>query len=217
MNRDNESFICCIQEPCSLNSKLICQPNSVQRFGKRVCPGTCIYVDVKSNAWYIEAISTKDITTVQISILRQQVLVVSAYLDSTDTTVWTVDMESVIEYADKNSLGLIICVDSNSHSTLFGPDTNTRGRKLEDAIAGHNLCVENVGHIPTFHGGKARTCIDVTLSKRLHSTITGWRVNTSYNGSHHNTIEFSAEQDNTVIPRVWVWHKANWELFRGKN
>ena len=108
----------------------------------------------------------------------------------------------VVEYADNNNLGLIMCLDSNSHSTLFGPDTNARGKKFEEAIAGHNLCVENIGHVPTFHGGRARTCIDATLSKRLHSAILGWRVNTNYIGSDHNTIEFSAEQDNVIIPKV---------------
>ena len=39
MNKKQESFICCLQEPCSAKSKLISQPNSVQRFGKKVCPG----------------------------------------------------------------------------------------------------------------------------------------------------------------------------------
>lgn len=139
---------------------------------------------------------------------------VSAYLDSSDSTVWNTGMDEVIEYADGKNLGLIICMDSNCHSTLFGPETNARGRKLEEPIASHNMIVENVGHVPTFHGGKARTCIDVTLTKRLHSAIQGWKVNTNYNGSDHNTIEFSADQDCISIPKTWVWHKADWELFR---
>ena len=80
-------------------------------------------------------------------------------------------MDVVIEYADSKNLGLIMCMDSNCHSTLFGPDTNPRGKKLEEAIAGHNLTIENLGHVPTFHGGTAKTCIDVTISKRLLSSI----------------------------------------------
>ena len=123
-------------------------------------------------------------------------------------------MDEVIEYADCKNLGLIVCMDSNCHSTLFGPETNARGRKLEEAIASYNLIVENVGHVPTFHRGKARTCIDITLTKRLHSAILGWTVNTNYNGSDHNTIEFSVEQDCISIPKTWVWKRADWELFR---
>ena len=214
MNKAKDKFICCLQEPCSTKSKLIAQPNSVQRFGKTVCPRTCIYVDNKTDAWFLEALSTKDVTAIQVSILKQQIVVVSAYSDGTDPTVWSSRMEAVVEYADSKNLGLIMCLDSNCHSTLFGPDTNQRGRKFEEAIAGHNLIVENIGHVPTFHGGAARTCIDVTLTKRLISTVMDWRVNTNYNGSDHNTIEFHVEQDRTVIPKVWAWHKANWTLFQ---
>ena len=76
MNKDRERFFCCLQEPCSVKSKLISQPNSVQRFGKSICPRTCIYVDAKTDAWFLEALSTKDITAIQVSILKQHVLVV---------------------------------------------------------------------------------------------------------------------------------------------
>ena len=214
MNKKQESFICCLQEPCSTKSKLISQPNSVQRFGKKVCPRTCIYVDTKTDAWFLEALSTKDITAIQVSILKQHVVVVSAYLDGTDPNVWGPEMEAVVEYADTRNMGVIMCLDSNCHCTLFGPDTNSRGRKFEEAIAGHNLNVENIGHTPTFHGGNARTCIDVTLSKELIGTVIDWRVNTDYNGSDHNTIEFHVKQDATVIPKVWAWHKANWSIFQ---
>ena len=74
--------------------------------------------------------------------------------------------------------------------------------------------MENIGHVPTIHGEKARTCIDVTLTKRLHSTVLEWRVNTEYNGSDHNTIEFQVHQDMMTIPKVWIWHKANWSVFK---
>ena len=213
MNKKQERFICCIQEPCSSKSKLISQPNSVQRFGKTECPKTCIYTDTCTDAWFLEALSNKDITVLKVCMLKQQALIVSAYLDSTDNTVWSREMEKVVEYADGKNLGLIMCMDSNCHSTLFGPDTNTRGRKFEEAIAGHNLIVENIGHVPTFHGGRARTCIDVTLTKRLHSNVLGWQVNTDYIGSDHNTVEFHVQQDRLNIPKVWIWHKANWAEF----
>ena len=107
-----------------------------------------------------------------------------------------------------------MCIDSNSHSTLFGPDTNARGRNLEEAIAGHNLQIENQGHVPTFHGGRASTFIDVALTKRLTSTVTNWMVNTNYNCSDHNTIEFCVKQELVSRPKVWLWHKANWESFK---
>ena len=56
----------------------------------------------------------------------------------------------------------------------------------------------------------------MTLTKGLISAVLNWRVNTNYNGSDHNTIEFQVAQDIAVIPKVWVWHKANWPLFQDK-
>ena len=85
--------------------------------------------------------------------------------------------------------------------------------ELEEALASNDLNVENIGHVPTFHGGNARKCIVVTLSKNLRSTIYGWQVNTNYNGLDHNTIEFSVKQEQVNIPKVWEWHKANWDKF----
>ena len=104
MNKANKRFICCIQEPCSARSKLTHQPNSIQRFGKAICPRTCIYIDTKTEAWFLEALSSKDITVIQVSILQQEVLVVSAYFDSTDSTVWAAGMDDVVEYADDKNL-----------------------------------------------------------------------------------------------------------------
>ena len=88
MNKGQDRFIVCIQEPCSTKSELISQPNSVQRFGKMVCPRTCIYVDNQTDAWFIEALSSKDITAIQICIRKQDALIAIVYMDGTDSEVW---------------------------------------------------------------------------------------------------------------------------------
>ena len=195
INRSQDRFICCIQEPCSFQSKLTSQPNSVQRFGKAVCPRTCIHTDTQTNAWFMEALSSKDITVIQVCIRKQDVLIASAYMDSTDKAVWNPGLDAVVEYADNKNLGLIMCIDSNGHSTLFGPDSNSRGRKFEEVVAGHNLNVENLGHIPTFPGGRDRTCIDITLSKRLNQDVNICKmsaVNVLLNLSQHmNPVSLS--------------------------
>ena len=121
----------------------------------------------------MEALSNRDLTVIQTEILRQQVHVASAYLDGTDSMVWNETLYKLVDYADNENLGLIICMDSIS---LFGPDTNSRGRKLEEALAANNLTVENVGHVPTFHGGNSRTCIDITLSKYLRNSVKDWKL-----------------------------------------
>ena len=87
----------------------------------------------------MEALSSKDITVVQVNLLQQEILVVSIYLDSTDSTVWAAGMDEVVEYTDDENQGLIMCLDSNCRSTLFVPEANARGKKIEEAVAGQNL------------------------------------------------------------------------------
>ena len=148
-------------------------------------------------------------TVIQTEILKQQVLVASVYLDGTDEMVWNDALNKVIDYTDNKILGLILCMDSNSHSTLFGPDTNGRGKKLEEALAANNLIVENVGHVPTFHGGNSRTCIDVTLTKK-----SGKLIPTTMDLII--TLEFFTDREDTTIPKIWKWHKADWCKFKDK-
>ena len=90
---------------------------------------------------------------------------------------------------------VVIGVDSNAHSTLYGPDNNTRGEAFEDFVLQYGLDVANVGTVPTFEiqrGNKLiQTHIDVTLTRNLATPIEDWRVDQGYNASDHNTILFT--------------------------
>lgn len=45
---------------------------------------------------------------------------------------------------------LILGVDTNTHSSLYGPDTNKCGEEFEDCILSCGLYVENQGLSPTY-------------------------------------------------------------------
>ena len=60
---------------------------------------------------------------------------------------------------------MIIGMDSNCRSTLFGPKQNQRGYLFDELIVNNNLIIGNVGHSPTFESRGTKTCIDVTLHK----------------------------------------------------
>ena len=70
-------------------------------------------------------------------------------------------------------MGSEMCIrdSTNSHSTIYGKDTNSRGKDMEEFIIDNGLSVENIGKIPTFEtirgNLKMATCIDVTLSQGL--------------------------------------------------
>ena len=86
-----------------------------------------------------------------------------------------------MEMISNKNFPLIMGVDSNAHSLLYGPDTNARGTALEDFILQYGLKVENLGTAPTYEiqrGSKrVQTHIDVTLSRGLPNCLENWRVN----------------------------------------
>ena len=127
---------------------------------------------------------------------NSRVLVCSGYLDIAKPVVqdW---LSKVVKYAEDKDSELLIGVDTNCHSNLFGDETNKRGYDLEEFIIENGLAVENTGTIPTFETIRANrrmaTCIDATLTRDLGDKISNWKVDQTYNGSDHNTITFEIE------------------------
>ena len=211
LNKSGKNFVCFIQEPCLGKTRTIAQPNSVQKFAFGNQPRAVLYIDNNTPAWYLEDLSHRDLAVAQILIKGRPVVLASSYLDYNNTEVSTPELERLLAYSTNK--GLIIGMDSNCHSSLFGPSNNARGDKLEDIIANHNLSVENIGMEPTYESRGAATCIDVTLTRNLHQSILNWEVCNAYNASDHNTVTYDLKQDLIKIPKTWKWHKADWDVF----
>ena len=120
-----------------------------------------------------------------------QTILISLYLDITKAVQpkWLDDLMTMIE---KKKLPLIMGIDSNAHSSMYGPSTNARGDAFEDFVLQYGLKVENVGTTPTFEvrrGNKMiQTHIDVTLTRGLTQKVEQWTVDQSYNASDLSLI-----------------------------
>jgi hypothetical protein len=57
--------------------------------------------------------------------------------------------------------------------------------------------------------------IDITLTKNLKG-VHNWRVNESYNGTDHNTIEYELRGGEKSTRKYRNWDKIDWKLFRDK-
>ena len=183
LNKAREPFITLIQEPMTDKNRAILQPKSCQVFEKGPNPRAGIYVSNKIKAWNMETLSSPDIAVIQTRIQNRSTLVISTYLDIQNKDVIPVELITAVEYALKKGLAIIIGMDSNAHSTSFGPSTNSRGEKLDLFIAKYGLDIENRGNTPTFCGRGCATFIDVTLTRGLSVTVKEWEVCTDYNGS----------------------------------
>ena len=127
------------------------------------------------------------LVTKKIKVAGSVLLAVSAYLDITQPAVpaW---LEDIPTYATQHSMGLIMAIDTNAHSYLYGPDSNRRGEDFESYLFQHHLVIHNRGHTPTFETSCRSSCIDVTLSHSLPGVVKRWHVSQQYNASDHNYI-----------------------------
>ena len=167
------------------------KPKSCNTYCVDKNPRTAIYSSNNIIAWFIESLSTRDITAIQTKIKSRETLIISVYLDITLKEVIPESLTAVMKYAIDKRLAILLCVDSNCHSSSFGIDDNKRGEVLDDFIAAHNLKIENKGTEYTFETTLASTIIDITLSDKLAVSVTDWTVNKGENFTDHNDITLS--------------------------
>ena len=98
----------------------------------------------------------------------------------------------LVDHCNNQNIPLVLALDSNAHSCLWGKETNRRGKLLEDVIASYGLNVENIGISPTFEARQTSTVIDITLTLQSPS-ILNWQVSTEATLSDHNAIRYELE------------------------
>ena len=98
-----------------------------------------------------------------------KIYIASVYLDIIDTDVVPVNLKRLIEFCKTKNIKLIIAIDSNSHSVLWGKETNNRGQILEELILNYELYLENIGRAPTFWARDTSTVIDITLTLNVET------------------------------------------------
>ena len=192
-----------LTEPYRYNNKFCLKPTGSNVF----MPGgsssrAAIITDRRTELIKIERLSNADCAVAIIKIEGKKIVLASVYLDINKEVVqpW---LPRILEFVNKKKYGLIIGMDSNSHSHLYGSESNKRGEVLEQFISEKFLMVENVGKVPTFQTlrglRRINTCIDVTLSLGVVGMIRNWHVDQEYNASDHNTILFETGQPLSLI------------------
>ena len=167
------------------------------------------------NAVQLESLCNRDCVVAQIKSNKGTLVLMSAYLDiKTDPEPdW---LGEVVQYVDRKKYRLIIGIDTNAHSQLYGPTTNKRGEIVEEWILKHGLFVENIGRVPTFEivrdGVLFRSCIDLTATKG-DIEVVDWRVDQAYNASDHNTITWQVLESSPPPEPTRNWKKAKWKEF----
>ena len=209
-----------VQEPYLYKEKpLIRIPNYILHFGGKNSRAA-LAVPKNLKTFFVKDISDRDTTAVLFeedsSCDNKPILLVSAYLDILDRRVISSGLANIGEFSLKNKIPVVLGIDSNAHSSLWGcGDNNHRGDILEEWILEQKLRVVNVGTTPTFVTIRASSIIDVTLvSDDMAAKITNWRVNKEYQFSDHRRLEFELDCNPCRKILTRNFKKGNWKLFR---
>ena len=220
---ENKSqFISMFTEPYTVKNKLVGMPTGLTSVYDRTIrpdsppPRAAIAASRDLKVTALDTLCHRDCAAALAKIHGRQTLLLSVYRDITKPVIehW---MTEILDMATNKGYPVLLCMDTNAHSEMFGPETNARGEALEDFLLEQGLFIENIGNTPTFetrrHSTFATSFIDLTASRDLHFTINDWHVDRSYNASDHNTIKFLAARTETEKVGIRPWSKADWHLF----
>ena len=179
-------------------------------------PRTVILFNSNLNIWPIPQFTTRDCTVAQINLNLHDTFIVSLYLDRTKMSF----PDSFIELLhNRGGKGLLIGVDSNSHSTLWMSEkSDNRGHMIEDLLAEHNLVLLNKGKVCTYRGQNGHSIIDLTFCDPITArNVTDWHVSEEKTSSDHQPIRFNITAQKEKIyknPTGWRFSTTNWPKFQ---
>ena len=86
----------------------------------------------------MESYCTRDCAVALAKLHGKQTILMSVYMDINKPVV-SAALERALDMVNSKNLPLIMGIDSNAHSCLYGPDSNARGDQVEDMIITYGL------------------------------------------------------------------------------
>jgi len=181
-------------------------------------PRAIVRTSLDMSSWMVSEFTDRDIATVGIRVDNRVVYFASVYLDI-NYSVGDNLFEALLTHCQGRSIPLVVGMDSNAHSTLWGSEeANARGTALEDIILLHNLSLLNVGNKPTFVKSNCQTHIDITLANQAARDFLcgeNWRVRDDIPSvSDHRAITFIMGQYQPLKLNYRTLKRVDWAAFQ---
>ena len=170
-------------------------------------PRAAIYASKSLGITVIREMSSRDVVVCSWETQNSKfpkILLISAYCDINTVPIH----QKIIDAIDDYGTHVIVAVDTNAHSTLWGCDiSNHRGKMWEFFLPNRNFTVLNRGSTPTFVTRRAESIIDVTLATNdLAGKIKKWKVCDDAEISDHRLLSFEINL-NLASPKIWCRKK----------
>ena len=210
-------YIGLLTEPYVHNGKLCSLPPMCDSISEGKDPRAAIICNKEIKITKLGSLSHRDCAVGLASFKNQSIILASIYMDIKRpmNPPW---LEKLFNYSNEKKLPILIGMDSNAHSTLYGVETNQRGEELEELLILNGVSIENIGTSPTFYsernGEQISSTIDVTLSRGLSDQIWNWKVLDQYNGSDHRTITYTLNEVVRETEKRRIWEDVPWAEFQ---
>ena len=122
-------FICMVTEPSVIRHRLSGIPkhyNSIPT-QKDNSPRAAIFTSPSIHMQEISNLSHRDLAVGLIKCGSKQTAVIWAYMDIKAKPI-TEKLQAAIDYCKSKGYSILLTADTNSHSNLWGNETNTRGK-----------------------------------------------------------------------------------------
>ena len=138
--RKEIDFICLVTEPSTIRHRLSGIPrhyNSIP-IQKENSPRAAIFTSPSIPIQEISNLSHRDLAVGLIKCGSKQTAIISAYMDIKAKPV-TEQLQTTIDYCKSKGYSILLTADTNSHSKLWGNETNTRGKNGKISLS-QNTC-----------------------------------------------------------------------------
>ena len=209
-------FVACLQEPPVRNDKVVGLPSGLQIFSTKGDSRVraAIVASHGLPLWQVPEFSTPDLQVVLWKNDKTDIYIVSGYLDIEHRDVVPQELRRLSRKCLRDKNPILICLDSNAHSSLWGMENNSRGDRIEEWLFSSSLKVINTGDKHTFFNRRSQTVIDITIaSQGLANRLEHWKVVDEHMCSDHKLIQMYL---NTKVPpkhKVFQWSKCDWTAF----
>ena len=209
LNKSKNSFMILTQEPYCYKATLALLPQNAKTIpnDRTGHPRASITASSRLQMAEISELKHRDLAAGLVTLEGKKTVIISVYLDITQDPVPDY-LTKAINYCKQKRFSILIGMDSNAHSDIWGFRNNKRGNELVDYIVQEGLEIHNKGKEYTYECSTGKSIIDITLSWNLKTGLTNWKVHKEFNHSDHNTIKFKLETEMETIPVHRPWNKA---------
>ena len=223
-NSRNSALISCIQEPhANRMGKIDLIPDRrliYKRNLQKVWPRAAIYVSENLDVSPINEYIDRDMTTVAWRTGNKEVplIIVTSIYSPQEIDVIHPKLHRLIKLTKRRKAQLLLQMDSNSHSQLWGNlHEDTKGKYLTNLLIQHGLHLHNRGKLPdvyTYRQDDRKSIIDLTISTyELAQYVKRWEITQHIITSDHLLIEFQLQVKPSFLPPKRNLRKGNWAKF----